>query len=150
MIDLHTLFSTFTDGDLFVGKANSTVTDGNLSVANVNLAVEVSNPVMVDESKDSCTEPAYHNPHYLELQNLIKENPLHNYEEVNVDRSDVDTAARDYQSLNTITMDYVSMYSVPDKGREGEVIPKIEVGGKLYAVVNKNKTEQHIYSPLAK
>ena len=143
-----------------MGSVNSTITDENLAVKNVklnvtngtngNLSVAVCNPVMVDESKNSSVEPAYHNPHYFASQNLLKENPVQEYEEVKVDKSDVDAVARAYQSLNMTTMDYVSLYSVPGKGREGDIVPKIEVCGKFYAVVNKHKTEQDVYTSLAK
>ena len=136
---------------------NPTITDGNLAVEDVNLSMrdgnlslEVCAQLMVDESKDSSVEPTYHNPHYFESQNLMKENPGRTHEEFNVHESDVDTVARDYQGLSVTTTDYVSVYSVPGKGREGDIIPKVEVGGKFYAVVDKDKTEQHVYTSLAK
>ena len=80
----------------------------------------------------------------------MKEDPTHVYEEVNVGRSNVDTVDRDYQSLSMTTMDYGSLYSIPGKAIWGDVIPKIEAGGKFYAVVDRNKTEQHIYTSLFK
>ena len=151
------LFSTFADGKLSAGIVNPTITNGNLAVEDVNLSmrdgnlsVEVCAPLMVDENKDSSVEPAYHNPHYFESQNYMKEKPVQQFEEVKADEADVDTVARDYQSLSVTTMGYVSVYSIPGKGREGDIIPKIKVAGKFYAVVNKDKTEQHVYTSLAK
>ena len=148
---------TLAGGKLSAGIVNPTIADANLAVENVNLSrrdgtpsVAVSDPLVVDENKDSFVEPAYHNPHYFESQKLAKENPAQTYKEVKVDVSDGDTVARDYQSLSMTTMDYVSVYSVAGKGREGDIIPKIEVGGKFYAVINKDKTEQHVYASLAK
>ena len=140
---MHTLLSIFTDGNPPVENVNLTVTDENLAVVNSNL-------MMVDENKDSSIEPVYYNPDYFKLENLIKENPTEHYEELNADRSDVDTAATDYQSLDASTMEYISLYALPGKGREGDVNPKIEVGGKFYAVVHKDKTEKHVYTSLAK
>ena len=137
--------------------ASSTTADENLAVENVNLSVRdgtlsvaVSDPLVVDKSKDSFVEPVYQNPHYFESQKLAKENPAQVYEEVKVDASDVDTVARDYQCLSVTTTDYVSVYSVPERGRAGDIISKIEVDGNFYAVVNKDKTEQHVYTSLAK
>ena len=139
------------------GSVNLNMTDGNLAVENVNssmrngnLSVEVCAPLMVDENKDSSVEPAYHNSHYFESQNLMKQNPVQQYEEAKADESYVDTTARHYKSLSTTTMDYISVYSVPGKGREGDIIPKIKVEGKFYAVVDKDRTEQHLYTSLAK
>ena len=156
IVYLCTLFTTLADGKLPAGIVNPTMTDGNLAVENVNLSMrdgnlslEVYAPLMVDENKGSSVEPAYHNPHYFESQNLMKKNPAQQYE-VKADESGVDTVARDYQSLSMTTTDYVSVYSVPGKGREGDIIPKVKVGGKFYAVVNKDKTEQHVYTSLAK
>ena len=80
-----------------------------MSLKDGNLSLAVCAPLMVDENKDSSVEPAYHNPHYFESQNLMKENPAQQYEEVKVDESDVDSVARDYQGLSTTTMDYVSV-----------------------------------------
>ena len=151
------MFSIHAGAKLSAGIANSAIADQNLAVEDVtlsmrdgNLSVEICDPLMVDENKDSSVEPAYHNPHYFESQKLSNENPGQIYEEVKVDASDGDAVARDYQSLSVTAMDYVSVYSVPGKGREGDVIPKTEVGGKFYAVVNKHKTEQHVYTSLAK
>ena len=151
------LFSTLVDSKMCAGSVNPIMTDGNLAVEDVNLSmrdgnlpVEVSNQLMVAEDKHSTGEPAYHNPHYCEAQNLMKENLAQQYEEVKVDESDVDTKSSNYQSLSMTTMDYVSVYSVPGKGKEGDIIPKVKVEGKFYAVVNKDKTEQHVYTSLAK
>ena len=154
------MLSALADGKMSAaGNVNPTITDGNsnLAVEDVNLSMKDGNlslpvcaPLMMDKSKDKSVEPVYHNPHYFESQNLVKENPAQQYEEVKVDKSDVDTTSRDYHSLSMTTMDYVSVYSVPTKGRAGDMIPKVEVGGKFYAVVNKDKTEQHVYTSLAK
>ena len=127
-----------------VVNVTATRLDGNLTVVDTNLQM------MADENKDSSVEPAYHNPHYFESQNLLRENPVQSYEEVTLSRSNGDTVASDYQSLSTTTMDYISLYSRPGEGRERDIVPKVEVGGKFYAVVNKDKTEQHIYTSLAK
>ena len=144
---MYILCSTLVDDKLSAGNVNPTMTDANLAVENVNL---VGNLSVVDENNDSSAEPAYDNLHYFESQSLMKENPAQQYEEIKPDESDVDTTARDYQSLSMTTMDYVSVYSAPGKGREGDIVPKIEVDGKFYAVVNKDKTEQHVYTSLAK
>ena len=119
-----------------------TMTDGNLSAGDNNQMVK-------DEKQDSSVELAYHNPHYFDSQNFTKRGPIRSFEGVIANRSH-DTVARNYQSLNTTTMDYVSLYSRPGEGSEGGIIPNIQVGGKFYAVVNKEKIEQHVYTSLAK
>ena len=124
-------------------SANLTIRDRDLATADGNL-------MTVDENKDNVDEPAYQNPHYFDSQYLRKEDPKQDSKEINTDRSNVDTAARDYQRLDTTTMDYISMYATPGKGREGAIVPKIKVEGKFYAVVNKDKTEQHTYTSLTK
>ena len=96
--------------------------DGDLAMANGNL-------IMVDENKDNnSAEPVYHNSHYFDSQYLRKKDLEADSKEINIDRSNVDTVTRDYQRLNTTTMDDVSMYTTPGKRREGDIIPKIEVG----------------------
>ena len=134
--------------------ASSTTADENLVVENVNLSMRdgTLSVAVSDGNKESSVEPANHNPHDFESQKLAKDSPAQTHEEVRVDVSDHgDAVAIDYQSLSVTAMDYVSVYSVPGKGREGrDIIPKVEVGGKFYTVVKKDKTEQHVYTSLAK
>ena len=119
------------------------MTDGNLAMTDSNL-------MMVDGNKDSSVNPAYQNSHYLEPQKIMNENPTQDYVEVNADVSDIGTVAKDYQSITTTTTDYVSVYSRPKSGKDGGIIPQINVGGNFYAVVDEHKTEEHMYTSLAK
>ena len=134
-----------TDGDASVSVAyvNSPMTDGNLTLAESNLKI-------LDENQYSSVEPTYYNSHYLKPQSFLKETPAQTYAEVGVGASTVDDVARDYQNLNTTTMAYVNLYSTPVKGKDGVVVPRIEVGGNIYAAVDTRKTEKHIYTSLAK
>ena len=75
---------------------------------------------------------------------------MQNNEEVSVDRSDLGPVASAYQILNTSTIEYLSLYSRPRERKEGDAVPEIEVEGEFYAVVDKNKTDQHVYTPLSK
>ena len=122
---------------------NSPVTDGNLTVADSNLKI-------LDENQYSSVQPTYCNPHYLKSRDVLKETPAHTYAELSVGTSTVDAVTRDYQSLNTTTMAHVNLYSTLVKGKDGVVVPRIEVGGNTYAAVDTRKTEQHIYTSLAK
>ena len=124
--------------------------NANLTIRDRDLATADGNLMTVDENKVNVAEPAYQNPHYFDSQYLTKKDPEQDSREINIDRSNVDTATTDYQRLDTTTMDYISMYATPGKGREGDIVPKIEVEGKFYAVVNKDKTEQHMYTSLTK
>ena len=141
--DLHHFQLILKDGNPSTVNGNLTMRDGDLAMADGNL-------MTVDKNKDNFVEPAYHNPHYFDSQYLMKKDPEKDSREMNADRSNADPVTRDYQRLDTTTMDYISVYARPVKGREGDSVPKIEVEGKFYTVVNKDKTKQHTYTSLTK
>ena len=135
----------YTDGNAFVSVAymNSPMTDGNLTVEESKLKI-------LDENQYSSVEPTYYNTRYLKSPDILKETPEQCYAEVGVGTSTVDNVAREYQNVNTTTMAQVNLYSTPVKGKGGVVVPTIEVGGNIYAAVDTRKTEQRIYTSLAK
>ena len=92
-------------------------------------------------------EPPYHNLHYFEVQANKMKNPGIDKNEVNSD--ECTSSENEYDSIESSSSLQSGVSNPTTRQGEASKYLTVELGGKIYAVVDRNKMEQrNIYKSL--